>query len=174
MSSRAVTPHTLLQTSRRFRQKPRILLALLTARSHTCRATLRLAAMMQCLLFQHLQQGTILARERLSNSKATGPADTESGEPVHNLSSLSLDKESRHHDAETSAERLHPDRADDRGCDHRYPGRSGHPGLPGLHRAGSGVRGPVAGCCCQVERGRDRYFGRQRQYNLPEGLRHWL
>ena len=63
--------------------------------------------------------GTILARERLSNSKATGPADTESGEPVHNLSSLSLDKESRHHDAETSAERLHPDRADDRGCDHR-------------------------------------------------------
>src|ERR1041385_7746828 len=33
------------------------------------------------------------------------------------------------------------DRVDDRRCDHRHSGRSGHPGLPGLHRQVEGRRG---------------------------------
>ena len=76
--------------------------------------------------------------------------------PEHILTSL--DKESKH-DAETGSKRFHPDRADDRRCDHRYSGRRGHPGVPGLHDPRSRVGRSGAGCPCQAERGGDCFVG---------------
>src|SRR3981189_27531 len=42
---------------------------------------------------------------------------------------------------ENDSEGFYLDRVDDRGCDHRYSGCGGAPGVPGLHRPGEDVRG---------------------------------
>ena len=50
----------------------------------------------------------------------------------------------RYNEAST-ATGFHPDRTDDRGRDHRYSGRGGSAGVPGLHQAREDVRGDPGG-----------------------------